>query len=316
MKALVTGCAGFVGSSITEHLLSRTDVESVIGIDSFTDYYARELKQQNISEIDDDRFQLLKDDILDLDLTEILRDVDVVFHQAGQPGVRSSWGDEFTLYTDRNVLATQRLLEASRSSSALKRFVYASSSSVYGNALRYPTTEDMATNPVSPYGVTKLAAEHLCVLYAKNYGVPTVSLRYFTVYGPRQRPDMLFSRIMKAAHGQWDLELFGTGEQVRDFTYVDDIVNANILSATQAVEPGAVFNVSGGSNVSVNDVLAIVDQLAESPLVYRNVSTVKGDVSRTGGDSKLIREVLGWEPKTSIEDGLASMYEHYSRLSF
>lgn len=314
MKAIVTGCAGFIGSALCEHLLRREDITSVVGIDSLTSYYSENLKIRNLSAIKDDRFTFINDDLLTVDLEVLLLGADYVFHQAGQPGVRSSWGSEFSLYTERNVLATQRLLEVSKSSTSLKRFVYASSSSVYGDAETYPTTESMRPAPLSPYGVTKLSAEHLCVLYAKNFGVPTVSLRYFTVYGPRQRPDMLFARIMMAAHGLWDLELFGTGDQIRDFTYVDDIVRANILAAVTSVPAGSVFNVSGGSNVSVNEVLDIVSSLAIKPLVYEKRDKVKGDVARTGGDSSLIRSRLGWEPQVEISDGLAMMFQYYSEM--
>ncbi|MBW4780767.1 NAD-dependent epimerase/dehydratase family protein [Rhodococcus fascians] len=315
MKVIVTGCAGFIGSTLCEHLLRRDDVSSVIGIDSLTDYYSRDLKLRNLSLLQDDRFHFVQEDLLTANLAELMVGVDYVFHQAGQPGVRSSWGTEFDMYVERNVSATQRLLEAAKHSKTLKRLVYASSSSVYGDAETFPTSESTRPAPLSPYGVTKLSAEHLCVLYAKNFDVPTVSLRYFTVYGPRQRPDMLFTRIMMAAHGHWDLELYGTGDQVRDFTYVDDIVQANMLAALGPVEAGAVFNVSGGSNVSVNDVLHIVNSLAPSPLSFKSGDKVKGDVVRTGGDSSLIHSSIGWEPKTSISDGLATMYRYYADLS-
>lgn len=287
----------------------------MIGIDSLTDYYSRDLKLRNLSLLQDDRFHFVQEDLLTANLAELMVGVDYVFHQAGQPGVRSSWGTEFDMYVERNVSATQRLLEAAKHSKTLKRLVYASSSSVYGDAETFPTSESTRPAPLSPYGVTKLSAEHLCVLYAKNFDVPTVSLRYFTVYGPRQRPDMLFTRIMMAAHGHWDLELYGTGDQVRDFTYVDDIVEANVLAALGPVEAGAVFNVSGGSNVSVNDVLNIVNSLAPSPLKFKSGDKVKGDVARTGGDSSLIYSSIGWEPKISISDGLATMYQYYADLS-
>jgi nucleoside-diphosphate-sugar epimerase len=315
VKVLVTGCAGFIGSALVAKLLSQPSVTLVVGIDSFTDYYSKSAKESNIAEsLSHPKFQLVSGDILETDVGVLLNDVEVVFHEAGQPGVRSSWGDEFALYTDRNVLATQRLLEAARKCQSLRRFVYASSSSVYGNATSYPTTEQTPTHPLSPYGVTKLAAEHMCVLYARNYGVPTVSLRYFTVYGPRQRPDMLFSRLMKAAFGKWELELFGTGEQVRDFTYIDDIVAANLAVGFKPVPEGAVFNVSGGSNVSVNQVIEIVNSFGGKGLSYSVLAPVKGDVTRTGGDSSRLALEVNWAPEVTIEDGLKSMFDHYEDL--
>ncbi|MCB0969696.1 MAG: NAD-dependent epimerase/dehydratase family protein, partial [Ilumatobacter sp.] len=203
------------------------------------------------------------------------------FHLAGQPGVRSSWGSGFPEYTTRNIDATQRLLEACRGRSGLRRFVYASSSSIYGDAESYPTREDIRPQPVSPYGVTKLGAEHLCTLYATNFDVPTVSLRYFTVYGPGQRPDMAFTRFIKAAIGGRAVSIYGSGEQVRDFTYVDDVVSANVLAATRDVARGAVFNVAGGSHATVNEVLGILGELTGSALRTEHLAGAAGDVKRT-----------------------------------
>lgn len=230
MRAIVTGAAGFIGHTLASKLTS--DGHDVIGIDSFTPYYDTAIKEENICRIKSSKFELIRKDILDLDLSSVLDGADVIFHQAGQPGVRKSWGSEFSEYINANISATQYLLESAKGISSLKRFVYASSSSVYGDAERYPTTEMDPTSPISPYGVTKLAAEHLCTLYGKNFGVPTVSLRYFTVYGPGQRPDMAFTRFLRAAVLDDEITIFGDGHQIRDFTYIDDIVQANIIAGT------------------------------------------------------------------------------------
>jgi UDP-glucuronate 4-epimerase len=226
VKALVTGVAGFIGGRIALRLLA--DGHDVVGVDALTDYYDPGIKQANLQRVEHPRFRFVEGDLNEVELAPLLADVEVVFHEAGQPGVRSSWGRDFGRYALDNVCATQRLLEEARGAERLRRFVYASSSSVYGEAERYPTEETDRPQPVSPYGVTKLAAEHLCSLYAHNYGLPTVSLRYFTVYGPGQRPDMAFTRFCRAVHEGRQIELYGTGEQVRDFTYVDDVVEANL----------------------------------------------------------------------------------------
>src|SRR3954454_2167315 len=253
MRALVTGVAGFIGSTRTHAVLARGD--QVVGVDCSTPYYDRAAKDANLATAgQSDRFELIETDLRSDDVESLVDGVDVVFHQAAQPGVRLSWSTGFEDYVSHNVLATQRLLEAVKANTSAK-FIYASSSSVYGNAPAYPTTEDDVPRPHSPYGVTKLAAEHLCSLYASNFGVPTVSLRYFTVYGPGQRPDMAFNRFIRATLAGEPITVYGTGEQVRDFTYVDDVVQANLLAAEGDVPPGSVFNVSGGSDISVNEVL-------------------------------------------------------------
>ncbi len=307
MRAMVTGVAGFIGSTLTEQLLALG--HQVMGVDALTDYYPIELKRRNLAALDHPAFRFEEGDLNLLDLDRLLQGVDVVFHLAGQPGVRSSWGSEFSSYTERNVGATQRLLEAGRRAGGLRRIVAASSSSVYGEAERYPTRETDRPAPRSPYGVTKLAAEHLCSLYGSEFGVPTVSLRFFTVYGPRQRPDMAFTRFLRAAADHTPIHIFGSGEQVRDFTYVDDIVDALLRSAEIETAPGAVFNVAGGSSVSVNEVLALISEISGEALDLRRDDAVPGDVSRTGGSTLAIRQALGWQPRVSLPEGLARQFE-------
>jgi len=306
VTVLITGAAGFVGSALARRLLASG--EEVVGIDSLTDYYDQSLKKENLASIPAEGFTFVGEDLNTADLDALLAGVSVVFHEAGQPGVRKSWGEDFATYTDANVLATQRLLEAARRSTDLQRLVYASSSSVYGNALAYPVTEDDLPRPHSPYGVTKLAAEHLCTLYARNFGVPTVSLRYFTVYGPGQRPDMAFNRFIRAALAGRPIEVFGTGEQIRDFTFVEDVVEANLRAARQEVPAGSVFNVSGGTSVSVNEVLDVLSGIAGRPLEVNRTEAVAGDVGRTGGSAERIGEALGWQPSVGIVDGLRAQW--------
>lgn len=301
-RYLVTGAAGFVGSTICRRL-AAAGVETV-GADCFTDYYDTARKKDNLQTVAGGTFRFVETDLAATDLDDLLDGVTHVVHQAGQPGVRASWGEEFAVYTRNNVELTQRLLEAARRSDSLQRFVYASSSSVYGDAERYPTLETDLPRPVSPYGVTKLAAEHLCTLYASNFGVPTVSLRYFTVYGPRQRPDMAFTRFVRAGLSGEPINVFGTGEQVRDFTYVDDIVEANLLAAQRPSPPGTVLNISGGSSVSLNDALGVLERVVGRELRIVRHDRTAGDVFRTGGDASRAAEVLGWRPVVSLEDGL------------
>jgi nucleoside-diphosphate-sugar epimerase len=302
MKVLVTGAAGFIGSHLCEWLLAQGD--DVHGVDAMTDYYDPWRKEQNIRPLLDwDRFVFTQADLLDAPLDTFLEGIDVVYHLAGQPGVRPSWGEEFAVYVERNVLATQRLLEAVRQVPIWK-LVYASSSSVYGNAETLPTGEHLRPQPVSPYGVTKLAAEHLCELYRENFGVPTVSLRFFTVYGPRQRPDKAFKRLVEAAVSGKSFLLYGDGEQTRDFTYVDDIVHALRLAALSPWY--GVANLGGGSRVSMNDVIALVSSLA-MPVDLVRLPTAKGDVRHTAADTTTARTAFGYQPCTSVAEGLAAM---------
>lgn len=305
MRCLVTGAAGFIGSSISDRLLS--DGHRVIGVDCFTDYYPREIKENNLKNaLEFSEFRLIEEDLLNLDLEGLLDGVDWVFHEAAQAGVRMSWGSYFDTYLHNNVQVTQRLLEAAKSSS-ITRLVYASSSSVYGDAPELPLRETARPQPVSPYGVTKLAAEHLGHLYHVNHGVPFVGLRYFTVYGPRQRPDMGFHKFIKAALTGQEIVIYGDGEQTRDFTYVSDAVEANMLAAQAEHSVGGVFNIGGGSRISVNEVLSILRGLAGS-LNVRYIENQKGDVRHTMSDTTLVRSVLGYSPKVDIKQGLANEF--------
>ncbi len=303
MKALVTGCAGFIGSHLTERLLR--DGFDVIGIDCFTDYYARVYKEKNIEKsLENERFTLLEQDLRSMGNFPA---VDYVFHQAAQAGVRKSWGADFEIYTSDNILATQRLLEHYKDE-PIKKFVYASSSSVYGDC-ELPMNEMRLLKPVSPYGVTKLAAENLCYLYYKNYGVPTASLRYFTVYGPRQRPDMAIHIFVRAIMNGEEITVYGDGGQTRDFTFVADIVDANILSALSD-SSGEVFNVGGGSRISVNELIRTIEDAAGMKADVRYIEKQKGDVNDTLADVSRIKE-LGWNAKTGIREGVKRFIEWY-----
>lgn len=307
MRALVTGAAGFVGSHLSEALVGAG--WEVVGVDCLTPYYDICQKQQNLASVAakaGDRFEHRDLDLRMGDLVALLDGVDVVFHQAAQPGVRASW-DIFDTYVEHNLLATHRLLEAARHH-PVSRFVYASSSSVYGDAPAYPTREDSPTNPRSPYGVTKLSAEQLCGVYAANMGVPTIALRYFTVFGPRQRPDMAMHRLIEAALHGGSFPMYGTGDQIRDFTFVGDVVAANLAAATATVDtvpPGAAFNVAGGDAVTLAEVVAIIEGLAGGRICLDRQPDQAGDVVRTGGSTDAAREQLHWEASVSVADGLA-----------
>ena len=309
MIALVTGAAGFVGGTIARRLL--TDGHDVVGVDALTAYYDPQLKRANLARLEHPRFRFVEADLNAADLPSLVADAELVFHEAGQPGVRASWGSAFERYTADNIAATQRLLEAAKDAPRLHRFVFASSSSVYGDAPRYPTRETDLPQPVSPYGVTKLAAEHLCTLYARTWGLPTVSLRYFTVYGPGQRPDMAFTRFCRAVHDDREIELYGTGDQIRDFTFVDDVVEANLrvaLADVETVPAGAVYNVAGGASTTVNEVLDLLARISGKQIKVARRDTVPGDVWRTGGTTSDIRRATGWVPQVALEDGLAAQY--------
>jgi UDP-glucose 4-epimerase len=305
VKALVTGVAGFIGSHLTAALLDKGS--TVLGVDCFTDYYPRPLKERNLEENKlREGFRFAETSIQDADLPALLDGVTHVFHLAAQAGVRKSWGKDFKTYTTNNVEASQILLEACVGR-PLTRFVYASSSSVYGDRAAIPMREDALPQPVSPYGVTKLAAEQLCYLYKVNYGVPTTAMRYFTVYGPRQRPDMAFNRFIRAALKDEPITLYGDGGQTRDFTFVADAVAATIAAGERGV-PGTAYNIGGGSRVSMNDVLTIIERIAGHPLKVTREDAQKGDMRDTYADTSLARKDLGFSPTVTLEEGIRAEY--------
>ena len=311
MRALVTGTAGFIGSHLTEALLARG--AQVVGIDCFTDYYPREIKEANLAvNALTPGFEFVAARIQDANLGRLLDGVTHVFHLAAQAGVRKSWGRDFQTYTENNLDASQQLLEACVGC-PVEKFVYASSSSLYGDAVSIPVVEDALPRPLSPYGVTKLAAEQLCHLYWANHRVPTTSVRYFTVYGPRQRPDMAFNRFIRAAIARQPITLYGDGDQTRDFTFVTDAVAATIAAGERGV-PGRAYNIGGGSRVSVNRVLEIIEGLVGHPLNVAREAAQKGDVRDTYADTSLARTDLGFAPKVSLEQGLEAEYRWLSTL--
>ena len=306
-RVVVTGAAGFVGSHLVDALLDRGD--TVVGIDCFTPYYSPEWKRQNLeAAMGSDRFTLVDEDLCEADLVALLDGCDAVFHQAGQPGVRLSWSDGFADYAHHNLLATQRLLEAALVA-GVNRVVYASSSSVYGNQVRYPTVETDLPRPYSPYGVTKLAAEHLCSLYAENWGLSAVALRYFTVFGPRQRPDMSIHRLCEATLTGASFPRFGDGTQVREFTHIADVVAANLLAADADLAPGTVINVAGGGEITLNGLISLVADLAGAPVVIEDHPAQAGDAKRNGGGTERARALLGWAPRVGLREGVASQLD-------
>ena len=311
MKALVTGAAGFIGSHLSEYLMKKGS--KVVGIDNFMDYYPRFIKESNIADLKrEENFEFIEASLLEVNLEKLLEGIDGVFHQSAQAGVRASWGQNFKIYTDNNILATQKLLEACRQS-RVKKFVYASSSSVYGDTKDLPMRESSLPCPVSPYGVSKLAAEHLCWLYYKNFGVPAVSLRYFTVYGARQRPDMAFHRFFRWALEGKPLEVYGDGRQSRDFTHVDDIVEANWLAFQKGIS-GEVYNIGGGSRITLNKVIDLIRVITHLDCEARYEGVQKGDVRHTSADTTKAKTALGYKPRVSIQQGLKEEYEWIKEL--
>ena len=307
-RVVVTGAAGFIGSHLCERLLG--DGHEVIGIDSFSDYYERDRKEQNLETLRrDGRFTLEELDLVAADLSKPLRGAKVVFHLAGQPGVRPSWGGHFDRYVQDNIVATQRLLEALREV-AVERLVFASSSSVYGDAEMFPTKETALPRPVSPYGMTKLAAEHLTFVYLRNFGIPATSLRYFTVYGPRQRPDMAFVRFMDALVAGHEIEIYGDGEQTREFTFVSDAVDGTVKAASADVV-GQIVNLGGGSRVTVNRVLATLEDISRLQARRKFLPAAPGDPRHTGASINVARERLGWEPRVALREGLTKQWQWF-----
>ncbi|MGI6483832.1 MAG: GDP-mannose 4,6-dehydratase [Methanobacterium sp.] len=299
MRALVTGCAGFIGSNLVDYLLEK-DFE-VIGIDNFTDYYSRNLKESNITDAkDQSNFTFLEKDLLEMN--KFPEKIDYVFHLAAQAGVRASWGEKFHIYTKNNIEATQRLLEFYKDVE-IEKFVYSSSSSVYGD-VQLPMNEKSILKPVSPYGVSKLAGEHLSYLYWKNYGVPTVSLRYFTVYGPRQRPDMAINKFTQAIINNNEISIYGNGEQTRDFTYVEDVLKAN-MKAAENYCTGEIYNIGGGNRISISDLINILEGIINKKATIKKRESEKGDVKDTLADVEKAQKELKWTPKVRIENGLS-----------
>ena len=312
MRYLVSGTAGFIGSHLTEQLLAQGD--EVIGVDAFLDNYPRERKLAQIAAaLEQPSFRLVEGLLQEIDLVELLDGVDQVFHLAAVPGVRPSWGREFQTYADNNVLATQRLLEACRER-RVQRLVYASSSSVYGDTDQLPMNEDALTLPFSPYGVTKLAGEHMVRLYHRNFGMETVSVRYFTVYGSRQRPDMAIQRFLRAAADGGGVTVYGDGEQSRDFTHVADIVDATLRAAARGT-PGRVYNVGGGSRVAVNELLALIEQVTGRRLPVERTPAKPGDVRATLADCSSARQDLEFTPRVSLKEGLEQQWAWLNSLA-
>jgi UDP-glucuronate 4-epimerase len=296
MRFVVTGAAGFIGSHLGEALVERG--HDVLGVDCFTDYYDPALKEENAAGLDVARFDLAEQDL-------DLNGVDGVFHLAGQPGVRS-FGAVFEDYVRRNLLASRRVFETAAAASV--RVVFASSSSVYGDAERYPTPEQTEPRPISPYGITKLGCELLAHAYAKEFGLDVVLLRYFTFYGPRQRPDMAIARVVDALARGAPFELYGDGLQSRSFTYVADGVEATI-AAMEAAAPGALYNVGGGEEATMQDAIAALERISSRALELVERPPASGDVRRTAADTTAIERDLDWRATTPLEDGLRTQWE-------
>lgn len=303
MHCLVTGAAGFIGSHLVENLVKRD--WRVTAIDGLVDSYPREIREKNISQLlQSDSFHLVRENLLHIDLRPYLESVDYVFHMAAQTGVRTSWGKDFETYVKNNILATQRVLEAVKDA-PIKKFVYASSSSVYGKVQQFPTTEETKPEPISPYGVTKLSGEHLCHVYHKIWGVPMVILRYFTVYGPRQRPDMAFFHFITALRKNQDLIVFGDGQQSRDFTHVDDVIRAT-CSVLERDVAGETFNIGGGSRITVTETIHILEEIMGARARIKYIEKQKGDMVHTAADIKKAQAILDYSPRTVLEEGLRS----------
>ena len=305
-QVLVTGCAGFIGSHLAQDLLQHG--HAVVGVDSINDFYDRALKRQNLAQLlADPNFTMVDADLAVGELEKLFTGIDVVYHQAGQPGVRTSWKDGFQSHLERNIQVTQRVLEAS-SLTGVSRLIFASSSSIYGDDQHFPTSESAVPKPLSPYGVSKLAAEHLVSLYGLQGNLTTFSLRYFTVYGPAQRPDMAFSRLLTACADGRPFPLYGDGEQLRDFTYVADVVDANRRAMVADLPSGSCANISGGSVTSMNQVISLCEEITgRSPNIV-HAATQRGDVRRTAGDNTRSAMVLGWEPQTDLSAGLSKQW--------
>jgi nucleoside-diphosphate-sugar epimerase len=310
---IVTGAAGFIGSHLAEALLKQG--ERVIGIDNLNDYYEPRLKQRNLSVLQEyPDFSAITEEIESLDWPVLLEDVQFLYHQAAQAGVRASWGSSFRQYTERNINATQIILEAAKEAKSLQRLVFASTSSVYGDAETLPTAESTCPQPISPYGITKLAAERLCQLYYQNFQVPVVMLRYFSVYGPRQRPDMGFHKFFRAVLQGEAIPIYGDGQQTRDFTFVGDVVAANLAAAGNPAAVGEVFNIGGGSRAVLAEVLAEMEAIVGQPIRRNYLDKARGDARHTAADVTKAREILGFQPQVSLKQGLKLEWEWIQSL--
>ncbi len=306
MSLLITGVSGFIGSHLAERVLNEG--YDLIGVDSFLDYYPKKIKESNLKRLlANPKFKFIEGNLLKLNLREILNRVEAVFHQAAIPGVRASWGKDFNQYVENNIEGTQVLLEACRDIN-LKKFIYASSSSVYGDSDELPIKETSPTNPVSPYGVSKLAGEHLSTLYYKGYGIPTVSLRYFTVYGPRQRPDMGFHKFISAVLLGREIEIYGTGEQTRDFTFIEDAVEANLQAFFDGKE-GEVYNVGGGSRIKLIEAIRIIEEISGKKADLKYKEPQRGDAKHTYADVSKAKRDFAYSPRVNIYEGLKRHYE-------
>ena len=311
-RYLVTGCAGFIGSTLVETLLDAG--AEVVGVDAFTDYYPRDRKEAQVAAAREHAaFELVERDLGAGPLPEpLLEGVDGIFHLAARPGVRASWGAGFPGYLNDNLAATHAIVEAAAARDL--PVVFASSSSIYGDALSYPTSEDTGPAPISPYGVTKLACEHLIDVYIRDFGLRCTALRYFTVYGPRQRPDMAFQRIVEALAAGSEFEVYGDGSQSRDFTFVADAVAATIAAMDRGPD-ARTYNVGGGSEATIRDVVATLEELSGRSLRIRYADRAAGDVRRTLADTTSIRKELGWEPRFDLRGGLAAQLEAVGALA-
>jgi nucleoside-diphosphate-sugar epimerase len=305
-KYLITGAAGFIGSTLSEKLLKNGCL--IRGVDCFSDYYPREIKEKNIKEaLKNSSYEFIEADLAEADLNGLTDGVDYVVHLAAQPGVRKSWGDHFQVYIDNNIKSTQKLLE-SLVNKPIRKLVYASSSSVYGDSPSLPMRENSYIQPVSPYGVTKLAAENLVHLYQQAFGIPSVSLRLFTVYGPRQRPDMAFNKFMRRILNGGEIEIFGDGEQTRDFTYVDDVVSAFISAAEKGVE-GRIYNIGGGHRISINDLIKKLREITGMEVKVRHIPSQQGEMKHTYADYNSASGDFGYSPDYNLDNGLKNEWE-------
>ncbi|MFQ6082533.1 MAG: NAD-dependent epimerase/dehydratase family protein [Candidatus Aminicenantia bacterium] len=306
MKCLVTGSAGFIGSHLSERLIKEGF--KVIGVDSFSNFYPRWMKERNLFSLEKEAdFEFIEARVEDLNLKDLFKEIDYIFHLAAQPGVRKSWGNEFLIYTETNIMATQKLLEAAKDYS-IKKFIFASSSSVYGFCPDLPMREDSLLVPISPYGVTKLAAEQLCFLYYKNLKLPVTSLRYFTVYGPRQRPDMAFHKFMKSILEEKEIIIYGDGNQTRDFTYIDDVIEATLQAATIGRD-GEVYNIGGGRQIKLIDLFPILENITQRKIKFRKTEAQKGEMRHTLASIRKAKIDLKFSPETSLEDGLSKEWQ-------